>query len=406
LTNGTGTLTPIPGTFAINVPASTTYGIYVTTTNGNPTTNYTNGTLLGNLYASNSDLNFYEGKGGGYFSVVNNPRVFNGKLNYTKQGCASPMIPVTLTVNPQPNVSINALPSNVICAGKTVTLTATGADTYTWNTAATTSVISSAPSFNTTYSVIASSTACPGTYTSNVAITVNANPTINISASSMSVCSGNTINLNATGGVLYNWSNSATTQSISVTPSVSTSYTVVGTAANSCTTSAIVTITVNAKPSVSLTAASNTACLMGGPIILTGLPAGGVYSGANVSGNSLNPTATGTFYPVYSFTNAAGCSNTVSASIVVKVCTDIISQSVKSTGLRVYPNPNQGVFTIETANTFAKTIEMTDLTGRIVYVQTTDAETIQMNIVDLANGVYHVRIHSQNGIDIIKVVKQ
>jgi hypothetical protein len=406
LTNGTGTLTPIPGTFAINVPASTTYGIYITTTNGNPTTNYTNGTLLGNLYTSYADLNLFEGKGGGYFSVINTPRVFNGVLNYTKAGCTSPMIPVTLTVNPQPTVNINAMPSSVICAGNTVTLTASGADTYTWNTSATSSVISSAPSSNITYSVAASSNACPGTYTSNISITVNANPTLNISASSMSICSGNSVTLNASGSILYNWSTSATTQSISVTPSVNTSYSVVGTAANSCTSSAMVTITVNAKPSVSLSAASYTACLMGGPIILTGSPAGGVYSGPNISGNSLNPTATGTFYPVYSYTSAAGCSNTASTSIVVKVCTDIVSRTANSTALKVYPNPNLGVFTIETGNSLVKTIEMTDLTGRIVHTQTTDADTIQMNIVDLANGVYHVRIHSENGTDIIKVVKQ
>jgi hypothetical protein len=406
LTNGANVLTPIPGTFAINVPASTTYGIYVTTTNGSPTTNYTNGTLLGNLYASNSDLNLYEGKGGGYFSVLNSPRVFNGVLNYTKVGCTSPMIPVTLTVNPQPTVSINALPSSVICAGKTATLTASGADTYTWNTSSTSSAIAVAPTTSTTYTLNANSNTCPGSYTASMMVTVNPNPTLNISASSMSICSGNSVTLNATGSILYNWSTSATTQSISATPSVNTTYSVVGTAANSCTSSAMVTITVNAKPSVSLTAASNTACLMGGPVILTGSPAGGIYSGPNVTGNSLNPTATGTFTPVYSYTNAAGCSNTASTSVVVKVCTEIVSQTAKSTALKVYPNPNLGVFTIETGNALTKTIEMTDLTGKIVHTQTTDAETIQMNIVDLANGVYHVRIHSENGIDVIKVVKQ
>lgn len=382
----------------LNIPANQLTGMFI-----NYSASYTNGT---NLY-SNSDISVQMGAGlCGQFSGVNAGRMFNGRFYYSKPGCTSPMLPVTLTVNPQPTVSINALPSSVICAGKTATLTASGANTYTWSNNATSSVISVSPVTSTTYTLNANSNTCPGSYTASMMITVNPNPTINITASSMSICTGNSVTLNASGSVLYSWNTSATTPSISDTPTINTTYSVVGTAANSCTSSAMVTITVNAKPSVSLSAASNTACLMGSPIILTGSPAGGIYSGPNITGNSLNPTATGTFTPVYSFTNAAGCSNTASTSIVVKVCTDIVSQTAKSTALKVYPNPNLGAFTIETGNTIVKTIEMTDLTGRIVYTQTTSAETIQMNVVDLANGVYHLRIHSENGIDIIKIVKQ
>ncbi len=380
------------------IPGNQLTGIFV-----NYSANYTNGT---STYA-NADISVQMGTGlCSAFSGTNAGRMFNGNLYYTKPGCTSPMLPVTLTVNPQPTVNINASPMSVICAGNTATLTATGADTYTWSTTSTSSVITVSPSTSITYTVNANSNTCPGSYTASMLLTVNPNPTMNISASSLSVCSGNSVTLNATGSVLYNWSTSATTQSISATPTVNTTYTVVGTAANNCTSSAMVTITVNAKPSVSLSAASNTACLMGGPVILTGSPAGGVYSGPNVSGNSLNPTAQGTFNPVYSFTNTAGCSNTISTTIVVKVCTDIVSQTAKSNALKVYPNPNQGVFTIETGNALVKTIEMTDLTGRIVHSQTTDAKTIEMNIVDLANGVYNVRIRSEHGTDIIKVVKQ
>ncbi|MCC6690688.1 MAG: T9SS type A sorting domain-containing protein, partial [Bacteroidia bacterium] len=391
----------------INIPANTTYGLYVTS-NGGTGFSYTNGTAVGNLFAQNSDLQFFEGKGGSYFGVTISTRIWNGNIYYTKQGCTSPMLPVTLTVNPQPTVNINASPSNVICVGNMITLTASGADTYTWNTSATSTVISATPLTSTTYTVEGGSSLCPGSYTASIFVTVNPNPTINITSTpNASICAGNSVTLNANGAVIYNWSTSATTQSIVQSPSVTTTYSVVGTAANSCTSSAQVTITVNAKPTVSLSAASNTACLMGGPVTLTGSPAGGVYSGPNVSGNILNPTATGTFSPVYSYTNAStGCSNSATTNIVVSVCTDIVSQSAKSAFLKVYPNPNFGTFTIETGNELVKTIELTDITGRIILTQTTDSNTIQMNIYELANGVYHVRINSQNGIDIIKVVKQ
>ena len=383
----------------INIPNSTLYGIYV-----NYNSQYTNGTLT----YTNTDITVQTGAGlCSQFGGVNAGRMFNGNLYYTKPGCTSPMLPVTLTVNPQPTVNINASPSNVICAGNSVTLTASGADTYTWNTSATSTVITATPFTSTTYTVNGSSVLCPGSFTASMLVTVNANPTVNITPGTASICAGNSITLNASGAVIYNWNTSATTQSIVGSPTVNTTYSVIGTAANSCTSSALVNITVNAKPTVSISAASNTACLNGGPVSLTGSPAGGVFSGPNVSGGVLNPSATGTFNPVYTFTNSTtGCSNSATASIVVSICTDIISQTAQSASLKVYPNPNYGTFTIETGNSIRKTIELTDLTGRIVYKETTDNETINMNITELANGIYHVRISSDNGIDIIKVVKQ
>jgi hypothetical protein len=320
----------------------------------------------------------------------------------------SSLTPVTVTVIPTPTVSINASPSSVICAGNMITLTASGADTYTWNTSATSTVISATPLTNTTYTLDASSMTCPGSYTASIFITVNPNPTVNIVSTpgSMSICAGNSATLNASGATLYSWNTSATTQSIMITPTVSTTYVVVGTAANNCTTSAQITITVNPRPNVSLSAASNTACLNSGPVALIGSPSGGVYSGANVSGSNLNPTATGTFMPTYSYTNAAGCTNTAVTSVVVYICTDIVSQSARSTYLKVYPNPNFGTFTVETGNDLKKTIELTDVTGRIVRSEITSNDIIHMNITELANGLYQMSIRSENGIDIIKVVKQ
>jgi len=387
------------GNGPINIPNSTLYGIYV-----NYNAQYTNGTLA----YTNSDITVQTGAGlCSQFGGVNAGRMFNGNLYYSKPGCISPKIPVTLTVSPQPTVNINVLPSSVICAGNSLTLTASGADTYTWNTSATSTIITATPFTSTTYTVDASSSLCPGSFTASMFVTVNANPIVNITPGTASICAGNSITLNANGGVIYNWNTSATTPSISVSPTINTTYSVIGTAANSCTSSALVNITVNAKPTVSIIAISNTACLNGGPIALTGSPAGGVFSGPNVSGSNLMPSATGTFNPVYSFTNSStGCSNSATASIVVSICTDIISQTAKNASLKVYPNPNLGTFTIETGNSLRKTIELTDLTGRIVYKETTDGETINMNITELANGIYHVRISSENGIDIIKVVKQ
>lgn len=62
----------------------------------------------------------------------------------------------SVTVNVSPTVTAVSN-SVVICSGQTVSLTASGASSYTWNTAATTTVIAVSPSVTTTYSVTGSS---------------------------------------------------------------------------------------------------------------------------------------------------------------------------------------------------------------------------------------------------------
>jgi len=60
-----------------------TYGFYVTGTDPNTPLNYTNGTSVGAVAASNSYFSILEGAGGAYpFDVTNSPRVFNGQAFY------------------------------------------------------------------------------------------------------------------------------------------------------------------------------------------------------------------------------------------------------------------------------------------------------------------------------------
>lgn len=163
---GPGMLTNIPGSFTVNVPAGQTYAFYVTT-NGGPGVSYTNGTAVGNVYASNADLQFKEGNGGGYFAVTFTPRVFNGVIRYGKPGCSSGRIPVTVGVVNSPSV---AATSFSICAGQTTSVAATGATTYSWNTGATTQAITVTPSVTTTYTVMGTTGACSNMATATVTV--------------------------------------------------------------------------------------------------------------------------------------------------------------------------------------------------------------------------------------------
>jgi len=169
-----------------------------------------------------------------------------------------------------------------------------------------------------------------------------------------------------------------------------------------------VKITVNALPSVTLTAGSNTVCVNGPTVALTGSPLGGVYTGSNVSGSMFTPPSTsGTFNPVYSVTNATtGCSNSATTTIIVSICTGLNKNSVTSEGLHVYPNPNTGQFTVEFNNGEVKTIEITDVTGRIILSEVSSNDKVNVDISNYANGVYIVKLISNNSAEIVRIIKQ
>ncbi len=312
---------------------------------------------------------------------------------------------ITLIVNPNPTISITG--NTTVCLGGTVTLTANGADTYTWNTSSNNSSISVSPTTLTIYTVTGTSSLTGCENNSTHTLNILSLPTVSIVSSTNTICEGSSVLLTGNGANTYSWSTSAVINSISVSPTVSTTYTVYGVDANLCENSSTIAINVNALPNVSLTAASTTACVNSGTILLTGTPSGGVFSGPNVTGNSLNPTATGTFSPVYSFTNSTtGCSNTASVSIVVSNCTGIDAIVSNASALKIFPNPNNGMFTIETGNVNNKFIEITDLTGRVVYTTNSDLDSINININEFANGVYSLKITSGSNSEIIKLIKQ
>jgi hypothetical protein len=79
---------------------------------------------------------------------------------------------------------------------------------------------------------------------------------------------------------------------------------------------------------------------------------------------------------------------------------------VSSIGLVVYPNPNTGVFTIQSNVTSIKTIEVIDLTGRVLSSKISSSDKVDFNINTLANGIYYVRIQTDKTVEVIKIVKQ
>lgn len=144
--------------------------------------------------------------------------------------------------------------SYTVCSNPatTVTLTATGAAAYQWNTGATTNSVVVTPNATTVYTVTATNpnSSCVGVTTATVTLGNNLSMNINSSAFTPTICSGGVVNLTVTGAASnYLWNTGATSPVITVTPNTTTTYTVGGMAGN-CAGSASLTIYVNISPTI------------------------------------------------------------------------------------------------------------------------------------------------------------
>lgn len=110
---------------------------------------------------------------------------------------------VTLTISPNPVVNASSSKSTV-CAGSAVTLSATGATSYTWSTGGNGSSIIDYPAANITYTVTGTNGSCSSNSTVAVTVLPAATPAPTITEDS--VCfPGGIVNLNASGGISTTW---------------------------------------------------------------------------------------------------------------------------------------------------------------------------------------------------------
>ncbi len=149
-----------------------------------------------------------------------------------------------------------------------------------------------------------------GQNTSTKTVTVIATPTVAVNSST--ICSGNSAVLTASGATSYSWNSGATTTSISVSPTTTTNYTVIGTSSG-CTNTKVTTVNVNATPTVAVNSA--TIC-SGNSAALTasGATTYSWNSGATTNSISVSPTSN-TNYTVIGTSN--GCSSSQVTSVNV-----------------------------------------------------------------------------------------
>lgn len=354
VTNASGTITVRPKP-QITQPAN------IVVCNGQPvnliqfTSSLTGSTI--NWINSNTSIGV-AASGYGYipsFTAVNTgstPVVATISVSATKDGCTGSNQTMTITVNPSPVVGVN---SESICNGSSVTLTASGADTYSWApstglSATTGTSVSANPTSTTNYIVEGKSTATGCTATATSTVTVKPVPSIVGSSSNPTACSSSTgyIELNGLASGTYvvsfkkngvqqtNQNLSASAGKITIPNLGAGEYTNVSVSLNGCTSNEVgpFTLVDPTPPNAAQVTVAGPVCA-GGTLEFTVLNRinGATYKWTGPNGFSRNTTS-----DVLQVTNAP-----VAAGGVYTVVVDVASCTSSPTFITGVVNPNPNV---------------------------------------------------------------
>lgn len=225
----------------------------------------------------------------------------------------------------QPNSGGDQL--QTVCSGGAIpTLTATATvpagHSVVWYNMATGGTVVASPTLNvvgtiTYYAVsVNNSTLCESATRTAVMLTINTVPGATSSAGGPVIfCQGGNVVITASAGTSYSWSNGATTQAITVT--TSGSYTCTVTTASCASTTTAIVVTVNPKPTASVTAGGVTVICQPNTVVLTA-SAGSSWLWSNGATTQAITVSTSGNYSVV-VTNASGCASDASAAIPVTV---------------------------------------------------------------------------------------
>jgi hypothetical protein len=224
-------------------------------------------------------------------------------------GCIAQAV-ITVTVNPLPTLTITPS-ATLVCKGSAETLTALGANTYTWTNGVVNGV-AFYPNTSATYSVNGSDlNGCVngGSYYVNVD-----QPYVWSTASTQVICMGQSVTLSGNGADTYTWSNGVT-NGWSFTPSSTIVYTVTGTNSNNCQASDTIRVTVNPLPAVVAHATSATVCA-GSATTLYGSGANSyAWTNGVIDNTAYYPGGTNTYTVIG--TDLNNCQNSATISVYV-----------------------------------------------------------------------------------------
>lgn len=264
------------------------------------------------------------------FNPIADPTVtttYTVVVTNSSSGCSA-IDSVTVTILPA--VIADAGQNVSICKGNNTTLGASGGSSYAWTP---TTSISDPSIFNpvasatttTTYTVIV--TAASGCVSSDsVKVTVNNLPVV-FAGNDIGVCTGDSVQLNATGALSFLWSPGATLSDSTISnpkasPPSLTTYIVTGTDVNGCIDTDTIKVSING---LVLTMSPNTTTICSGDSTVLNVSGGQTYiwspastlDNATISNPKAKPIGTTTY--TVTGTDSNGCSATSTVTVNVNL---------------------------------------------------------------------------------------
>lgn len=188
------------------------------------------------------------------------------------------------------------------------------------------------------------------------------------------------------------------TGQINLAASPAGTYTVTYTTNGSCPGIATQEVTISNLPTVTLAEPTVTLCADAGLYTLAGgSPAGGTYTIDGTPASSFQPSSSnvGTHTLVYTYSDpVTGCTDSTSGSIEVEICTGIASNSALAS-TKVFPNPTRGTLTIEATSNVS--VQILNTLGAVVASVPANTRTVKVDLSNQPNGIYFVRISSEEG---------
>ncbi|GIV33778.1 MAG: hypothetical protein KatS3mg031_1313 [Chitinophagales bacterium] len=257
---------------------------------------------------------------------------------------------------------------------------------------------------NLTSSGTGSNNACPA---ASLSVTITGNAAVCAGSSTMLTASVS----NASGTVSYAWSTGATSQSVTVSPTTTTTYSVTVTDQNGSAT-ASKTVTVNQAPT-----ASFSVNVTGSNASVTNTTTGGATSYNWDFGDGTTPQS-GQNPPIHTYATSGTYTITLIASNscgsdtaaqTVNIGVSSVRGPENTIGLTVSPNPGTGLFTLSFHQNSLEeiTISIFDLSGKQLYYAVMPGSEItnrQLDLRFLNKGVYTLRVDSPEGSGLQRIV--
>ncbi|MFC2110944.1 lamin tail domain-containing protein [Bacteroidota bacterium] len=291
--------------------------------------------------------------------------------------------------------------------------------TYLWSNSGTTAAITVNPTTTTTYTVtVSDGNNC--SVVDTVVVTVNPAPVVNL-GNDANVCGSESLVLDAGAGYVYFWSDSSTTQTITVDSTgfglgAQTFWVMVTDTNSGCYSTDTIELTFVAGISVSL-GTDQTIYISKAPNSAT-LDAGAGFASYLWSNSAITQTiqvigsvaGAGTHTYTVTVTDANACEAT--DDVDVEVIDDTgINDLDNDNAVTIFPNPTKGMFKISFNGIIGDIdMEIIDAAGRVInsekLIGVNDGYVKEIDATNLADGIYYVKLMNNETIKLVKLVIQ